>query len=214
MLRLSSNNKKVSEKMAGKRKNIDWEAIEREYVAGQLSNREIARAYDCGESSIRKKAAELGWERNLLKKVREKVRSKLVRSEVRTPKATEKEIVDEASDRGAEIILSQRKDISKLAEVETRLLDKLQENPTKTYVTSYQGEIIREEIPLNLLELTQAANNLSAVQQRRIQLQRQAYNLDDDFGQAVKDIVSKLTPDSRKLLAQAFEGNDDAGCGN
>lgn len=42
---------------------IDWEGIERDYRAGTMSVREIARWYRVDEKSIRKKAAAAGWER-------------------------------------------------------------------------------------------------------------------------------------------------------
>ena len=39
----------------------DWEAIEREYRAGQLSVREIARQHDVSAPAIVKRAKRLGW---------------------------------------------------------------------------------------------------------------------------------------------------------
>jgi predicted DNA-binding protein YlxM (UPF0122 family) len=48
----------------------DWEAIEREYRAGQLSVREIARQYAVSEGAIRKRAKAEGWERALADVVR------------------------------------------------------------------------------------------------------------------------------------------------
>lgn len=42
--------------MAKKDKPIDWTAIERDYRAGVMSNREIARWYGLSETAIRKKA--------------------------------------------------------------------------------------------------------------------------------------------------------------
>jgi hypothetical protein len=47
---------------------VDWEAIEREYRAGQVSVREIARKSAVTEGSIRKRD---GWTRNLADQVRE-----------------------------------------------------------------------------------------------------------------------------------------------
>jgi len=86
-----------------KRKKIDWEKVEAEYRAGMLSIREIARRNDCNDRSIRKKAKKEGWERDLSRKVREKVRSKVARSQVRTA-ASEKEIIEAAATAGAQII--------------------------------------------------------------------------------------------------------------
>lgn len=44
-------------------KPIDWIGIERDYTAGMMSNREIARWYGVSETAIRKKAKQEGWTR-------------------------------------------------------------------------------------------------------------------------------------------------------
>jgi hypothetical protein len=62
------------------RKSVDWIAIEREYRAGQLSVREIARRSSVTEGAVRKHAKADGWTRALADKVREAVRERLVRS--------------------------------------------------------------------------------------------------------------------------------------
>jgi hypothetical protein len=63
------------------RKSVDWEAIEREYRAGQLSVREIARRSGVTEGAVRKHAKDGGWTRALAEKVREAVRERLVRGD-------------------------------------------------------------------------------------------------------------------------------------
>ena len=166
--------------MAGKRKQIDWEPIKKEFCAGQLSIKEIGRRHDCSDTAIRKKARQEGWQRNLADKVREKVREKLVRSEVRDQNANEDEIVDEAATRGFQVVISHRKDIRALRELEAKLIDELQNNPTKLYITQYQGGIIEKVVDLTAAEKAQAANNLANVQFKRIHLERRAFNLDDD----------------------------------
>lgn len=49
--------------MSKKDKPIDWASIERDYKAGSMSNREIARWHGLSETAIRKKAKAEGWER-------------------------------------------------------------------------------------------------------------------------------------------------------
>ena len=86
--------------MAGtERKQIDWECVEREYRAGKLSIRKIARQCGCDEKHIRRKAKAEGWHRDLSEKINEAVRNKLVRSDVRSSEASEREVVDFAADR-------------------------------------------------------------------------------------------------------------------
>lgn len=44
-------------------KTIDWEGVEADYVAGRMSNREIARWYQITEAAVRKRAKQAGWVR-------------------------------------------------------------------------------------------------------------------------------------------------------
>jgi ribose 1,5-bisphosphokinase PhnN len=46
------------------RGSLDWKAIEREYRAGQLSVREIAKAHGISHTAIQKRPAREAWERN------------------------------------------------------------------------------------------------------------------------------------------------------
>ena len=49
--------------MADDKKPIDWPEIERDYLAGSMSVREIARWYNVSEGAIRKRAKANGWTR-------------------------------------------------------------------------------------------------------------------------------------------------------
>jgi len=49
--------------MADEKKPIDWPEIERDYLAGSMSVREIARWYSVSEGAIRKRAKAQGWKR-------------------------------------------------------------------------------------------------------------------------------------------------------
>ena len=42
---------------------IDWHAIERDYVAGMLSLREMATKHGCSHSAIANRAGRHGWQR-------------------------------------------------------------------------------------------------------------------------------------------------------
>jgi len=49
--------------MADEKEPIDWAEIERDYLAGSMSVREIARWYSVSEGAIRKRAKAKGWTR-------------------------------------------------------------------------------------------------------------------------------------------------------
>lgn len=186
-----------------KKKTYDWEGIEREYFAGQLSIREIGRVYGCSDTAIRKKAKELGWTRNLEKKVREEVRNKLVRREVRKPDANDAEIIEQAAERGANVVMSHRKDIAQMRALEEKLLDELENNPTKLYLAQYQGKVVQKKVCIPVTEKSAALNNLANVQHKRIQLERQAFNLNDkNTGEAertLSDILAEIDGAGRGL---------------
>jgi len=174
----------------------DWEAIEREYRAGQLSIRAIASAYGLAESAVRKRAQRDGWERALAEKVRESVKEKLVRTDgarfgAHTQRATDKEIVESAALRGLAVVTSHRKDLTQLHALKriilTRLAAHLNGEPAEG---PFMGD---KESPGDLVE------KLSRVTARLIPLERQAHNLDEggenEGGAVVVNILKRTYAD-------------------
>lgn len=161
------------------RKPTDWEAIEREYRAGQLSVREIARRFDVSEGAIRKKAKTDGWSRPLADKVREAVREKLVRADgtqdgTQSQRANDAAIVEAAALRGFDVATSHRKDLQQLHGLKRVLAERLS-------IVLQGGDpggvcLGEKESAGDLLE------KLSRVNSRLIPLERQAYNLDASGG--------------------------------
>ena len=157
----------------------DWEAIEREYRAGQLSVREIARQHGLTEGAIRKRAKADEWSRPLADKVREAVREKLVRADgtqegTQSQRVTDAEIVDGAASRGFAVVTSHRRDLEQLHGLKRILATRL-----STFLQGGQpdGPFIGEkETPGDLLE------KLSRVTSRLVPLERQAYSLDEATG--------------------------------
>ena len=172
----------------------DWEAIFIEYRSGVMSIREISRRHGPTEGTIRYRAKRHGWQRDLTEEVRKAAQQKLLRKNLRKDNVSDEEIVDGESDVLMALQLSMRKDIKALRDLETQLITELYANPTKKYITQYQGEIIEKEVGLTAAERAQAANNLANVQHKRIALERQAYNLDATRGitDPVKAILDEI----------------------
>jgi hypothetical protein len=154
---------------------VDWEAIEAEYRAGQLSIREIAKRHSVTDTAIRKRAKADGWERKLADQVRDAVREKLVRTDgsqsgSHPQRATDKEIVERAALRGFDVVTSHRRDLEQLHGLKRILAERL-----STYLQGgtpdgpFMGD---KESPGDLIE------KLSRVTSRLIPLERQAHNLD------------------------------------
>lgn len=164
----------------------DWEAIEREYRAGQLSVREIGRQYGVGAPAIVKRAQKGGWERNLSASVREAVNAKLVRetaagnTEGNTFNA--RETVDAAAARGVELVRQHRATLARLNRIANGLLGSLEarleaaageRDPNDNAVTASFALIGEKETIADVMEKVQ--RTVAKV----IPLERQAFNLDD-----------------------------------
>jgi hypothetical protein len=137
----------------------DLPAVERDYRAGQLSNREIARRHGRSESWVRKIAKENGWARDLAEAVRQRVREDLVREGILAN--GDAEIVDEAAAIGVEVVRSHRRDIAKLRQAAAGLIDELGRD-------------------LKITERSRVISDLAATMARLIPMERQAFGLDED----------------------------------
>lgn len=113
-------------------KQVDWHRVEIEYRANKLSNRELGAEFGVSESAIRKKANEKGWVRDLSQYVSKRTQEKLVRRAVKDKEASDTEVVEEISDRNAQIVESHRADIKTARGCAAILLDELMDG-TKNY---------------------------------------------------------------------------------
>jgi hypothetical protein len=180
--------------VAGKRASVDWEKIEAEFRAGQLSIKEIARANGITDTAIRKRARLDGWSRALAEKVRETVKEKLVRADgsregSRPQRASDKEIIEAAALRGLDVIASHRADLQQLHGLKRIILTRLSAHLKGEPVEGpFMGD---KESPGDLVE------KLSRVTARLIPLERQAHNLDE--GVDTGGIHINLTRDESAL---------------
>lgn len=153
-------------------KNTDWEAIEREYRAGQLSVREIARQHGVSAPAVVQKAKRLGWERDLSASVREAVNAKLVKETASVNadvnRLNAREAVDLAAARGVDVVLRHRRDIAKLESLRSKLTEKAEALVEGVSTLDALGDAV------------QAVEGLGRTMARLVPLERQAFNLDED----------------------------------
>lgn len=147
----------------------DWEAIESAYRAGVLSLREIAIQHGITEGAVRKRAKRDDWSRDLSAKIKSKaddlVRKQEVRSQVRTESAlSERVLVSVNAEVVANIKVGQRGDIRKARDIVVALFD----------------ELINGAGELELKEKADIYKKLSESLKNVIQLERQAYSINDD----------------------------------
>ncbi|MFD2232778.1 hypothetical protein [Phaeospirillum tilakii] len=174
------------------KRSTDWEAIEREFRAGQLSVREIARQHGVTDTAVRKRAKVEQWDRDLSGQVREVVRSRLVRTEVRSANA--REAVDAAAARGVDVVLRHRRRLSRLGDLADRLAERAE-------------TLLSADDPLPLDALADAAQTVESVGRavdRLIKGERQAFGLDDAGGGEGDDaLAERLARAKRRLTPDA-----------
>lgn len=132
--------------MAVKRQ-IDWEAIERDYRAGILSLRAIAAAHGCSHVAIQKKADKEIWTRDLSAKIRAAAEAKVTKAAVTKlvtaeSKATEREIVDANATMQSDIIVSHRTDVQRSRKLVMSLLNELEEQTENLELYQQLGELL------------------------------------------------------------------------
>lgn len=176
------------------RKPTDWEAIEREYRAGQLSVSEIGRQQGVSHTAINKRAKAQGWTRNLAAKVREAVSAKLVSDGVSATNA--RETIEASASRVVELVRSHRADISKGRSIAQTLFDELVEGSDPE-----NREAIEEEIEDATRGEGAAAAKRRAMMLRAVALPSRASTL-LSLASAVKTLVG--------LERQAFGMGDEA----
>lgn len=170
----------------------DWEAIEREYRAGQLSVSEIARQYGLSHTAINKRAKRDGWQRDLAEKVRREVSNRLVSSEVSAPVSScnVQEAIDVAAERGVSVVRQHRATLRRLNGVIDRFLGELEavtENAREIEdaieeETAGDRSGKRRKMMMDAVSLpgrAETARTLAQATRAVIPLERQAFSLDD-----------------------------------
>lgn len=160
-------------------KQPDWEAIESAYRAGSLSIRTIAERYHSNEGTIRSRAKKHGWQRDLTEQVRAATNGKLSRNTSRTGVTREDaEIIEEASDAAASVVLAHRADLSQWRGIANKLCAALAEMD------------VTED---NHDKFARSLNAGVDAQLKVIKGERQAYNLDTEEGdKSVSDLAALM----------------------
>lgn len=166
-------------------KQPDWEAIERAYRAGSLSIRAIAEKHDTKEGTIRSRAKKHGWQRDLTQQVKNATQAKLSRTASRNSVTHDKaredaDIVDEASDDAAAVVLAHRTDLAQWRRIANKLCDAL------------DGIEVNDD---NHNEFARSLNAGVDAQLKVIKGERQAYNLDTEEGDSTVETLSSLMDD-------------------
>lgn len=131
-------------------KQIDWEAVERDYRAGVMTLRAIGEEYGVSHVAVKKRADKEGWARDLAAKIKAKadalVTKAAVTKEVTSErKLADQEVVEANAQLQADIILAHRSDIQRSRRVAMSLLDELEELTGNRELFAELGELLRSE---------------------------------------------------------------------
>ncbi len=194
-------------------KQTDWEAIEREYRAGQLSVAEIGRQHGVSHTAINKRAKKEGWERDLSGKVRQVVSARLVSAQVSATNA--REAIETAAARGVELVRQHQSSLGRanriaetlmaelqrgcdrLDEIEDAIAEETGDDPNSNRRNAMLKAVSLPSRAATLRELSQTLKNL-------IPLERQAFNLDEPG-----DDEPATKSDVRTALAKLDQGQRD-----
>jgi hypothetical protein len=192
------------------RKSVDWEAIEREYRAGQITVVEIGRQHGLSHTAINKRAKRDGWTRNLADKVRKEVSARLV-SERASPE-TERAAIEPAVARGVQVVREHRASIGREQRLVSALFGELEE------AIENRGEIeaaIKKETDdddnrkrrammhraVALPSRASVIVNLSSALKTLVGLERQAFGLNDGLDGSDRGTEAPPAPTDDRVKA-------------
>lgn len=168
----------------------DWERIERDYRAGVLSIREIARQHEVSEGTIRKRAKEAGWERDLAERVQQQARSRMQRLALATDNpATEREIVTQSAAVMVEVVRTHRSQLAQGRALAGLLFAQLADAATcrdelEAAIEAEDATPARRAAMLKAVALPAHAavlRDLSTVLARLLPLERIAFSIDSQL---------------------------------
>jgi len=165
----------------------DWEAIESAYRAGSLSVRGIGEKHGINHATILKRANKEGWQRDLTEQVRTATKAKVTKSVTtsgnRSPVVTDAQIVDQASDEAAAVVMAHREGLAAWRGITNKLRDFLED-----------AEITED----NHASMSRSITAGVDAQIKVINAERKAYNLDSEEGNKTVDDLSSMMDDLAK----------------
>jgi len=168
-------------------KQPDWEAIERAYRAGLLSVRAIGESHGVNHATILKRAKKEDWKRDLTDQVRaatkQKVTTAVTTKSNQSKVVTDAEIIEEASDQAAAVILAHRSGLAQWRGIADKLSTVLAD---------------MDVTPGNAGDFARSLNAGVDAQLKVIKGERQAYNLDTETGDKTVSDLAALMDDLSK----------------
>lgn len=121
----------AADSVAPKRVKTDWEAVERDYRTGKYTLRELQTKHGADNGLIARKAKKAGWTQDLAIAIKQatnaKLAEQLVSTEVSNSQQKVSSTIEAAATMGANVILGHRTGLKRLAEVQRKLLEQIEQ---------------------------------------------------------------------------------------
>jgi hypothetical protein len=199
-------------------KEIDWTAIEADYRAGVLSNRELAAKHEVSEAAIRARAKRYGWVKGDPYAVRELAYQRADNAGLPVIPVDPAERIEELGKLSGDIIISHRRQLALLRGIAadlsqelldaTRNRDMIEERIIEFYaakmemspiaVAAYRKQMGMALAAVGLGNRSKTALNLANTLKTVIDQERTNYRLDEDTGDKtyedlLKEVHAKVT---------------------
>jgi hypothetical protein len=159
---------------------IDWELIEKEYRLGQFTLRQLAATHGVQASAISRRSKKEGWVQDKSAQVKALSENQLLVSNTReaTAKATPtKEDIEVAATTRTNVILNNRRDISRAMRITNSMFDELES---------------AEEKKAPLAKRAPIAKQLTEALRIQVGLERQAFGIIGEEGEQPEHLVNAL----------------------
>lgn len=178
--------KEVSAPRHLSRRKVDWEAVERDYRATQMTLRELGAKHGCDHAAVARKASKGEWKKDLTDAVRKATNAKLVEqavnSVVNDRQRAVTNVVLVAAELNKQVILGHRRRLGDLS-------DAVEQAKAKLLSLGASVGDIREAAVF-----VQGVANLASATKTLIEQERRAFALDDqqnvETGSATYDCTS------------------------
>ena len=183
----------------------DWEAIHREYRTDTFSIRELSRRHGASEATIRKRAREHGWTKNLDERVRQRTHEKITGQDngrqAPTPEpGSDDDVVEKVADESAALVRGHRSDLAHWRSI-VNSFSALVAGQLEAGVITIEknGEALEIDVPLDYVG--KAIGSGTQALERLIKAERQAFNLDaekseEDEGKTLAELMNGLADDT------------------
>lgn len=198
---------KEAEPAAASGRQIDWEAVQRDFRAGVLSLREIGVAHGLTHTAVAKRAKRDGWARDLKARIQARA-DELVQAREAAPRmsaGTEREVIEANAERIAQVRSEHRQDINRVRSLGLALLSELEAQSAHLEDFERLGELMAapdergvdrmRDVYQRVISTpgrVDSAKKVAETLKQAIGLEREAYGLDDETNGRAESVFETL----------------------